>query len=93
MAAMALAEKQNEGLIFENRAGATVNDILLYDKANEAFDELDSNITGVDCEEETEIQDPVAHMSQLKNNQYVALAGKEEDKDIDTESTGVENDG
>ena len=28
VAAMALAEKHNEGLIFENRTGSTVNDIL-----------------------------------------------------------------
>ena len=35
VAAMALAKKQNKGLIFENRTGATVNDILPDDKANE----------------------------------------------------------
>ena len=32
---MSLAKKQNKGLIFENRTGATVNDILPDDKANE----------------------------------------------------------
>ena len=47
VAAMDLAEKQNEGLIFENRTGYMVNDILPDDKTNEAFDEEDGNITGV----------------------------------------------
>ena len=47
VAAMALAEKQNKGLIFENCTGATVNDLLPDDKANKAFDELNGNITGV----------------------------------------------
>ena len=42
---MAIAEKQNEVLIFENRTGAKVNDILPDDEAKEAFDELDRNIT------------------------------------------------
>ena len=37
VAEMALAEKQNKGLIFENRTGATINDILPDDKTNEAF--------------------------------------------------------
>ena len=48
VAAMALDEKQNEGLIFENHTGATVNDILPDDKANEAFDKINGNITGVE---------------------------------------------
>ena len=47
---MALAKKQNEELIFENLTGATVNDILPDDKANEAFNKIDGNITGVDWE-------------------------------------------
>ena len=47
LAAMALAEKQNEGLIFENRTDAMVNDILPDDEANKAFDKLNGNITGV----------------------------------------------
>ena len=34
VAETALSEKQNEGLIFENRTGATVNDILPDDKEN-----------------------------------------------------------
>ena len=32
-----IAEKQNEGLIFENRTSTTVNDILPDYEANEAF--------------------------------------------------------
>ena len=47
VAEMALAEKQNEELIFENRTGDTVNDILPDEEANEAFGELDENITGL----------------------------------------------
>ena len=91
VAAMALAEKQNEGLIFENRTDATVNDILPDDKANEAFNELNGNITGVDWDAETEIQDPAAHMPQLKNNQYAALADEEEYEGNDTKTTGVQH--
>ena len=53
VAAMALAKKQNEGLIFENRTGATINEILTDDEANESFDELNGNITVVDWEAET----------------------------------------
>ena len=47
VAAMALAKQQNKDLIFENRTGATVNDILTDVEANEAFDKIDGNITGV----------------------------------------------
>ena len=90
VAEMYLAEKQNEGLIFENRTSATVNDILPDDKANEAFNEIDGNISGVDWE--AEIQEPAAHMTQLNNNQYAGLSGDEDDKENDTESIGVEND-
>ena len=46
--AMALSKKQNKGLVFENRTGATVNYLLPDDKANEAFDKLDGNITGLE---------------------------------------------
>ena len=56
VAAMDLAKKQNEGLIFENRTRATVNNILLDDEVNEAFDKIDGNITGVEWEEEAETQ-------------------------------------
>ena len=74
VAEMDLAKKQNKGLIFENCTGATVNDILPDDEANKAFDKLDRNITGVDWEAETEIQEPATHIPQLNNNQYAALA-------------------
>ena len=53
VAEMASAEKQNKGLIFENRTGATVNDILPDDKASEAFNKHNENIIGVDWEAET----------------------------------------
>ena len=92
VAAMALSEKHNEGLIFENRTGAMVNDIPPDEEANEAFDKLNWNITGVKWESETEIQEPASHMPQLNNNQYAALLGKEDNEGNDTESTGVEND-
>ena len=92
VAEMALAEKQNEGLIFENRTGVTINDILPDDKANKAFDKLDGNITGVEWEAETEIQESAAHMPQPNNNKYAELAGEEDNEDNDTESTGVDND-
>ena len=68
-----------------------VNDILTDDEANEAFNEIDRNITGVDWG--MEIQDPEAHMLQLNNNQYAALAVVEDDEENDTEITGVDNDG
>ena len=71
---MALHEKQNEGLSFENRAGATVNDILPDDEANEEFEKTNGNITGVKWEAETEIQEPATHAPQINNNRYVALA-------------------
>ena len=93
VAAMDLAEKQNEGLIFENRTGATVNDILPDDEANEAFDEINGNITGVEWDAETEIQEPATHIPQINNNQYAVLADKEENENNDNESTGVDNDG
>ena len=48
VAAMDLTEKQNEGLIFENHTGAMVNNILIDDKTNEAFNKIDGDITGVD---------------------------------------------
>ena len=77
VAAMALSKKQNEGLIFENRTTATVNDLLSDDKSNEAFDKIDGNITGAEWEAETEIQEPATHVPQINNNQYAALADKE----------------
>ena len=62
VAGMALAKKQNKGLVFENHTGATIYDILPDDEANVAFDELNRNITGVDWEAEIEIQQTEAHM-------------------------------
>ena len=47
---MTLAKKQNKGQIFENRTGATVNYILPDDEENEALNEIDGNIAGVDWE-------------------------------------------
>ena len=47
---MTLAKKQNKGHIFENRTGATVNYILPDDEENEALNEIDGNIAGVDWE-------------------------------------------
>ena len=91
--ALALAKKQNEVLIFENRTGATVNDILPDDEANEAFDKIDGNITGVEWGAEAETQEPETHTPQTYNNQYAALADEEENEDNDNESTGVDNDG
>ena len=93
VAEIALAKKQNKGLIFENRTGATVNERLPDDEANKAFDEIDGNITGVEWEAETEIQEPATHILHTNNNQYAALAGKEDNEDNDNESTGVDNDG
>ena len=97
VAAMALAKKQNEGLIFEKRTGATVNNILPDDKVNEAFNKIDRNIAGVDWE--AEIQEVVERMPQLNNSQYASLVGDEDDdknrddQENDNESTGAENDG
>ena len=52
VAVMDLSKKQNEGMIFENHTGATVNYIFPDTKANEVFDKIDRNITGVDWETE-----------------------------------------
>ena len=93
---MAFARKQNKELVFENRTGTTVNNILPDDKANEAFYEIDGNIVGVDWE--AEIKEPATHMPQQNKNQYSELSGDEDnnengdDQENDTKSTGVEND-
>ena len=63
------------------------------DKANEAFNEIDGNITGVEWEAEAEIQEPATHIPQINNNQYASIADKEENEDNDNKSTGVDNDG
>ena len=52
VAEMALAEKKNEGLMFENRAGVTVNDIFPNDEVNETFNKIDGNVSEDDWEEE-----------------------------------------
>ena len=90
VAAMALSKKQNEGLIIENRTGATVNHILPDDEVNKALNKIDGNITGLDWE--AEIQEPAANMPQLNNNHYAALAGDKGDDANNTKSTGVDND-
>ena len=74
VAEMTLAKKQNEGLIFENRTRATVNDILPDDELNEEFNKIDGNIAGVEWGSEAETQDPETHTPQTYNNQYAALA-------------------
>ena len=76
VAAMALAKKQNKGLIFENRTGATVNYLLPDDEAKKAFEKIDGNITVVEWKAETEIQEPATHIMHTNNNQYATLAGQ-----------------
>ena len=75
---MVLSKKQNGGIVFENCTGTTVNNILTDDEANEEFNKIDGNITGVDWEAELpeqEIQEPAVHMTQTNNNKYEALTG------------------
>ena len=93
VAAIALAEKQNESLIVENRTGVTVNNILPYDETDEGFDKIERNITGVEWETEAETQETSTYTPQTFNNQYVALVEEEENEDNNNESTGVENNG
>ena len=57
---------------------ATVNDLLPDDEASKVFDKTDRNITGVDWETETEIQELATHIPQINNNQYAALADEED---------------
>ena len=47
----------------------------------------------MEWEAETEIQEPVTHMTQINNNQYAALAGKEDNEGNGNESTGVDKGG
>ena len=68
VATMALSKKQNEGLIFENHTGATVNDLLPYDKVNESFHKIDGNITGVEWDPETEIQETYSPRTIMTGN-------------------------
>ena len=60
-------------------------------KQTKCSKKTDGNIRGVDWK--AEIKEPVAHMPQLNNNQYVALEGEEDNKDNDTKIIGVESDG
>ena len=89
-------------MIFENRAGATVNDIFPDEKTNKEFNKTEGNIAGFNWEAEPpeqETKEPEVYIPQIKNNQYAALEGdKNDDKngydqENDTKSTGVENDG
>ena len=50
LAKMALAEKQYEGIIFKNRLGIVVYDILIYFYSSKAFRYINGNITEVDLE-------------------------------------------
>ena len=45
---MALFEKQNKGIVFENRIGVAANDILTDDNTKEVFNEIDCNIAVVE---------------------------------------------
>ena len=45
---MALSEKHNEGIVFENCIGVVVNDILPDDNTNKVFNEIDCNIAGAE---------------------------------------------
>ena len=91
VAAMALSKKHNQRLIFENRTGTTVNNILPDDEANEAFNKIDGNIAEVHWE--AEIQDQAAYFPELSSNQYAVLEDKEGDKEKYTKSIGVEKNG
>ena len=79
---MALAKKQTEGIIVDNRVGVAVNDILSDDDANEAFSKIDRNIAGVEWEAEPldpELPEVAVHIPHINNNQYAALADNEDD--------------
>ena len=91
VSAMALAENQSEGLIFENRTVIAVDNILPDDDVNKAFREIDRNIAGVELETEhleskpieTEPAEAIIHNNQYmplpENNQYALLAKNDED--------------
>ena len=98
VAEISLAEKQSEGLIFENSLVLAVGDILPDDDVNEAFRKIGGNIAGVEWEAEplkSELTDAAVHIPHIHNNQYAALADDgDNDKDEhgnDNKSTGVEN--
>ena len=97
---MALAKKQTEGIIVDNRVGVAVNDILSDDDANEAFSKIDRNIAGVEWEAEPldpELPEVAVHIPHINNNQYAALVNNdknnEDEQENDNERTGVENNG
>ena len=54
---------------------------------------MDRNITGVEWQAETEIQQPETHIPQINNNQYAALAGEKDNEGNGNESTGVDSKG
>ena len=71
VAEMSLAEKNPEGLIFENRLVLAVDDILLDDDSNKAFSKINSNIPGVEWEaERLEVEPPeaVVHILHIHNS-------------------------
>ena len=47
----------------------------------------------MECEAETEIQEPETYIPQINNNQYAALVGEEENEGNANKSTGVDNGG
>ena len=47
----------------------------------------------MEWEAETEIQEPATHITQINNNQYAELTGKEDNEGNNNKSTGVDNDG
>ena len=68
---MSLAEKQTEGLIFDNCVGLAVDNILLDDDTNEAFRKINGNIAGVEWEADP--PEAKLHMPKIFNNQYAPL--------------------
>ena len=80
---MALAKKQSEELIFDNRLGIAVDDILSDDGANKAFRKIEGNVAGLEWE--AEILESEVHILRIHNNQYAALA---EDDDNGEEEHG-----
>ena len=101
--AVALAENQSEGLIFENCTGIAVDDVLPDYDANKAFREIDVELTGVELETEpleakltqAEPAGSILHNNQYillpNNNQYALIAENEEDNEDNNKSTRVED--
>ena len=93
-------EKHNQGPIFENCDGVIVKNILPDDDANEAFNEINWNIAGVEWKAEpleTETQEVAVHIPHINNNQYAALGDHEDNienedkKENHRKSTVVDN--